>query len=104
VGFRLEKKGPGTVVIGAAPGATGAGHLHTIGGGDTLSRGSDLERFSGFEGDVERMRDLMSRLADAGDDVSNFMTVLGTESGDVLAWYGKNLDGEGKKIESVRCK
>lgn len=91
--------------IGADESSIGAGHTHTIGGGSTLSRSSDIGRMKlGYRGDVENMKTLLDGLEKLGADVSNFLTVLGAENGDVLAWRGPALKGEGKKIGNDKCK
>jgi hypothetical protein len=80
----------------------GGGHLHTIGGGNTLSRGSDLSR-PGYRADVERIRSAMDQFGRAGHDVSRIITILGAENGQVRAWYGRNLSGRGRVIGTDGC-
>ncbi len=91
------------VPIGAFSNSGGAGHLHTRGGGDTLSRTSDLPPRSGFLGDVEQIGNLLDDLETQGGDVRNFVSILGGESGNVYAWTGRNLRGPGQLIGRHRC-
>jgi len=76
--------------------AVGAGHLHTEGGGDTLSR---AERAIDPWRDIERISDMLGQLGHPED----FVTILGGENGRVYAWIGENLTAEGEDIGSDQC-
>lgn len=79
--------------------AIGGGHSHTAGGGDTLSRSLDSR--------YDRPRDyenIMAGLREMGTDrAKDFLTILAGESGRVLTWTGKNLNGDGKDIGPDTC-
>lgn len=81
----------------------GGGHVHTVGGGNTLSRSSDLGPRSGFRGDVEQFGDAMRYLNRNGRATDDFLTVLGAENGNVLAWTGRNLTGTGRVLGTDKC-
>jgi len=83
--------------------AVGGGHLHTIGGGNTLSRASDMsDRFN--KGDVDDISRGLDQLSARGVDVSRVTTILGAENGTVFAWRGRNLARPGRKIGPDQCK
>jgi RHS repeat-associated protein len=81
----------------------GGGHLHTIGGGDTLSRSTDMsDRFN--RGDVDFISSAFDKLERRGVDVNQIVTILGGENGTVYAWHGRNVSGPGKPIGPDKCK
>lgn len=82
----------------------GAGHTHTAGGGNTLSRTSDMGGVElGYVGDVEAIEGALLDLQQDGIDVRGTLTVLGTADGDVLVWRGRNLSGPGERVGSDQC-
>ena len=81
----------------------GGGHLHTAGGGNTLSSHSNVsDPF--IRGDIDYALAGLTALANQGYDVSHTLIALGAENGTVYAWYGRNLHGKGKPIGPDTCK
>jgi hypothetical protein len=101
-GYKLRLE-PGTErSVPIAYTSTGGGHLHTVGGGDTLSRGGDVTSYFN-KGDVDFALEAFDKFKARGDDVSRIVTILGAENGKVIAWRGRNLKGKGTVIGVDTC-